>query len=341
MLDKFISEMEISENDIDGAGTSDKDDEMFFLVDEELVEKAIMESQLDSVLIMTITIIIGSSIFYLVISSVMKPLKILTEKAEKIDVDNIYSLKNEIATDEGGYEIVELSKSFDKAIGKIYSSYEKQRNFSSNVAHELKTPIAVLQAKIDIYKTKHDDDPELDEFINTIETNVTRLSELIDGILFLSRDGELFISEVYVKDMIEEIIFDLEEISEKKNISVEVKGVNPILFTDDVLLNRMLFNVIENAIKYNVDDGKVEIEIKENETEVEIDIKDTGIGIKDEDKKNIFDLFYRVDESRNRKSGGYGIGLSLALNISNRLGGAIEVLDNTPQGTIFKLKIKK
>lgn len=304
--------------------------------------KSNLEFQIYTFMVVLITILSGSFIFYLVIKNVMEPLKMLTKKVSKIDMDNVQTIKDELIINEGGYEIVELSKGFDEAINKIYDGYEKQRQFSSNVAHELRTPLAILQAKIDIFKIKaQNENSEFQEFVNVMENNVQRLSNLIEGILFLSRDGDLFISDVHVKESIEEINFDLEELADKKNIKLSVIGDNPVIYTDDVLFNRAMFNLIENAIKYNVDGGIVEVSIIDSEFYVEINVKDTGIGIDNSQKKKIFDLFYRIDESRNRDTGGYGIGLALVINIINRLNGKISVEDNKPKGSIFKIVIRK
>lgn len=138
--------------------------------------------------------------------------------------------------------------------------------------------------------------------------------------------------------MIDEILFDLEDRASKKNISLNYNYSNINLTSDDGLVQRLLFNIIENAIKYNEESGRVDIEVSEAGEDVLVKVSDTGIGISDEKKEEIFDLFYQVDDSRNKE--GFGIGLSLSKEIAESLSGKIEVKDNKPKGSIFLLTFK-
>lgn len=319
-----------------------REGENVLLVVDDAQIRSTLEFRVYSFLAMLTTILSGSFIFYLVIMRVMEPLKTLTKQVSRIDIDNMESLRNEIATTKGGYEIEELSRSFDATLAKIYEGYEKQREFSVNVAHELRTPLAVLRTKIDVFKKKAEqNNQDIEAFVATMENNVIRLSELVEGILFLSMDEPLKLSEVHVKGLLEEILFDVEEAAKAKEVSLTIQGDSPLIRTDDMLLERALLNLVENAIKYNVRGGFVEITLCDLETEVQVKIADTGIGISEEEKKHIFNLFCRVEESRNRKTGGYGIGLALALNIVTRLGGSISVCDHSPRGSMFQVTLKK
>ncbi|MEY8417552.1 HAMP domain-containing sensor histidine kinase [Tissierella praeacuta] len=320
---------------------SQENDILLLIVDNAQL-KSTTEFQMYSFSVMIATILLGSLAFFLIIMHVIKPLKVLTEKVSLIDIDSVESLRNEIVMSKGGYELEELSQSFDAALNKIYESYEKQKQFSANVAHELRTPLAVLRTKIDVFKKKQSlKDTEIEDFIFTMENNVTRLSELVEGILFLSRDAQPQYSQVNVRSLLEEMLLDVEDKAKEKEISIAIKGADVMVLTDDMLLERTLLNLIDNAIKYNVEGGSVEISLSESESEVVIQVADTGIGISDEKKKRIFDLFYRIEESRNRVTGGYGIGLALVQNIITRLGGSISVSDNIPQGSIFQVAFKK
>ena len=138
--------------------------------------------------------------------------------------------------------------------------------------------------------------------------------------------------------MIDEILFDLEDRASKKNISLNYNYSNINLTSDDGLVQRLLFNIIENAIKYNEESGRVDIEVSEAGEDVLVKVSDTGIGISDEKKEEIFDLFYQVDDSRNKE--GFGIGLSLSKEIAESLSGKIEVKDKKPKGSIFLLTFK-
>lgn len=268
--------------------------------------KSTTEFRLYSFTLLLILISVGSLIFYFVIGRMLKPLKVLIEKINIIDINNSESLKV-LDDNVGGYEIKQLSRAFNEALKKIQYNFENQKQFSSNVAHELRTPIAVIRSKIDIFKKREVLDEQIKLFLDSLDLNINRLAEMVDQLLFLSRDKNLILSQVNVNTLVEEVFFDLSDLAEEKNITLEITGFNLEIETDDGLLQRMIFNIIENSIKYNNPGGKVEVELRPDIHVILI--KDTGIGIVN--KEEVFDLFYREDQSRNWDIKGYGIGLPL------------------------------
>ncbi|MDD7510859.1 MAG: HAMP domain-containing sensor histidine kinase [Peptostreptococcaceae bacterium] len=281
---------------------------------------------------------IGIITFYIVIRGVMKPLKQLTEKVSIMDIEKASYEKNEFLMETGDLEVQKLAKTLDRAFSEIYDGYERQKKFSINVAHEVRTPLAILSARIDVFKKKRlGGDGEIDSFANSIQDNIIRLSEMVESIMLLSTNRELQKREVCLNEIFDEIFFDLEDMALQNNVRLIIKGDDVVLNTDDQILERGLFNIIENGIKYNEYGGCVEVNVKAEEDTVRIKISDTGVGICDEDKLRIFDLFYRVDESRNRGTGGCGIGLALVMHIVGRLGGTVSVKDNIPKGSIFEI----
>ncbi len=281
---------------------------------------------------------IGIITFYIVIRGVMKPLKQLTEKVSIMDIEKASYEKNEFLMETGDLEVQKLAKTLDRAFSEIYDGYERQKKFSINVAHEVRTPLAILSARIDVFKKKRlGGDGEIDSFVNSIQDNIIRLSEMVESIMLLSTNRELQKREVCLNEIFDEIFFDLEDMALQNNVRLIIKGDDVVLNTDDQILERGLFNIIENGIKYNEYGGCVEVNVKAEEDNVRIKISDTGVGICDEDKLRIFDLFYRVDESRNRGTGGCGIGLALVMHIVGRLGGTVSVKDNIPKGSIFEI----
>lgn len=281
---------------------------------------------------------IGTIIFYMVITRLMKPLNQLAKKVSAIDVEKASYEKNEILIERGGLEIQELSRALDRAFSEIYESYERQRLFSINVAHEVRTPLAILAAKIDVFKKKKTKDPaEVDEFVRSMKNNISRLSEMVEGIMLLGRDQGLQLREVSLYELLEEILFDFEDMAAEKGIALHLSNAEIKIHTDEQLLERALFNLIENAIKYTEQGGRVDILAEVEGNRMVIRIVDTGVGISEEDKHQVFTLFYRVDGSRNRQTGGSGIGLALVLHIVNRLGGTVNVRDNVPKGSVFEL----
>lgn len=262
----------------------------------------------------------------------MKPLKDLSTDVRKLDIDNIEEFNEISQSKQSSLEIDELTRAFNQALTKINKSYQDQKAFSSNVAHELRTPLSVMRAKLDVYKKKGPKDETSRDFIGTMDTNIDRLSNMIDELLFLSRKKNVRLNPVDLRMLIDELVFDIEDKAEEKNIEITTSG-NLIVESDDGLLERVLFNLIENAINYTENAGKIDIELGEGK----VLIKDTGIGISDKDKEKIFNLLYRADESRSWKTEGYGIGLALVKSICDELNIKISVYDNQPKGSVFEL----
>ena len=316
--------------------------EIFTLVIDEAQIKSMTEYRVFAAVVMVLSIAAGGAVFYLIILRSLKPLRTLTEKINELDINNLSEIKETMVIDKGSYEVTKLSSSFQSALNKIYEGYDKQKRFSINVAHELRTPLAVVLTRIDVYKRQNTDiPPETRKFINSLETSIIRLSKLVEDILFISREYNAGKEVVSVKEVIEEIVLDIEDKANQKNIRINITGADAKLVTDDVLLERAIFNLIDNAIKYTDENGLCEIEIEEDDLNVNILVKDSGQGISDDQKKFIFDMFYRVDESRSRESGGYGVGLALVKDVVGKMGGEVSVSDNTPKGSIFKLSFRK
>lgn len=288
-------------------------------------------------LVVASVVLIGSLTFVFIIKKTLEPLNKLEEKIGRVDIENPDSFSEKLVVVDGPTEIKELSEKFDDLIQRIYKDYKKQKEFSSNVAHELRTPIAIMQAQVDVFSEKNTDENNLD-FIETMDANLKRLKKLIDSVLLLSKRNKIKISSVNLDNMIDEILFDLDDFASSKNISLDYHYSNISIDSDDVLIQRLIFNIIENAIKYTEEDGSVDVSVKKDDDETVIRVADTGIGISDEKKEEIFDLFYQVDDSRNKE--GFGIGLSLSKDIAETLGARIEVRDNNPKGTIFLIKFK-
>lgn len=288
-------------------------------------------------LVVASVVLIGSLTFVFIIKKTLEPLNKLEEKIGRVDIENPDSFSEKLVVVDGPTEIKELSEKFDDLIQRIYKDYKKQKEFSSNVAHELRTPIAIMQAQVDVFSEKNTDENNL-EFIETMDSNLKRLKKLIDSVLLLSKRNKIKISSVNLDNMIDEILFDLDDFASSKNISLDYHYSNISIDSDDVLIQRLIFNIIENAIKYTEEDGSVDVSVKKDDDETVIRVGDTGIGISDEKKEEIFDLFYQVDDSRNKE--GFGIGLSLSKDIAETLGARIEVRDNKPKGTIFLIKFK-
>ena len=319
-------------------GKSATDDSVMVFIDEDEI-RHLADFKLYALGVFLATGLLGGGIFILLIRRTLSPLEALTKKVAATDMDAM-AQKDSLVLKEGAYEIVALSEAFQKTLDKIYDNYEKERLFSVNVAHELRTPLAVLRTKVDVFKKKREAmDPELAAFVQSMEKNIRRLSDLVEEILFLGRDAAPVLRPVNVKDVAWELVLDLEEKAAEKNVALAVEGEDVILQTDDALLERAMYNLLDNAIKYNVPGGKVTISFREDKEKVTISVADTGMGMNDEDKTKAFDLFYRADPSRNHD--GYGVGLALVKEVARRLEGKIDIRDNEPMGTIFDFILSK
>ncbi len=319
-------------------GKSATDESVMVFIDEDEI-RHLADFKLYALGVFLATGLLGGGIFILLIRRTLSPLEALTKKVAATDMDAM-AQKDSLVLKEGAYEIVALSEAFQKTLDKIYDNYEKERLFSVNVAHELRTPLAVLRTRVDVFKKKRNGmDPELTAFVESMEKNIRRLSDLVEEILFLGRDAAPVLRPVNVKDVAWELVLDLEEKAAEKNVALAVEGEDVILQTDDALLERAMYNLLDNAVKYNVPGGKVTISFREDKEKATISVADTGMGMSDEAKAKAFDLFYRADPSRNHD--GYGVGLALVKEVARRLEGKIDIRDNEPTGTIFDFTLSK
>ena len=318
----------------------------YFIVLEDSKLKSTKEIKNFSLMVMTGTIALGSLVYYVLVSRLLKPLKLLKDKVQEIDVDMIKSEENIYMPGES-QEIEDLSLAFEKSLDKIYSSYAREKALSSAIAHELNTPISIMKSSLEIYLMKNKvSDGDLKDLLDNFDENIDRISKIIESLLFLNRRENAVLRNFNLRDLVEEVAFDLEDLAEEKNVKIISKLEDKIIYSNDILLERVLFNLGKNGILYNIDGGSLSFDLREDEENYFIDVRDTGVGIRDEDKDKVFDLFYRVDESRNRKSGGYGIGLNLVKNIMEKLRGDIKILDNKNEkgeviGTVFEIILPK
>lgn len=325
---------------------TNKGNKDYFIVLEDSKLKSTKEIKNFSLIVIGSTIALGSLVYYFLVSRSLKPLKELKEKVQEIDIDKVDNEKK-IYMEGQSQEIEELSLAFQKSLDKIYGSYAREKALSSSIAHELNTPVAVMKSSLEIYLMKNKvEDRELKELLDNFDENIDRISKIIESLLFLNRRENAISRKFDIKDLVEEIVFDLEDLAEEKNVNLISKMRSREIYTSDILLERVLYNLGKNAIAYNKEGGLVVFDFAEDEENYFIYVRDTGLGIDEEEKEKVFDLFYRVDESRNKKTGGYGIGLNLVKNIVEKLGGQVLISDNLNgnneiRGSIFEVRLPK
>ncbi|OAB43516.1 sensor histidine kinase [Paenibacillus antarcticus] len=294
----------------------------------------------DSIMYMLFVIVGGGFLTYYISGKALKPLDTLNGQVKNI---NVHNLSETLSVPPTMDEIAELTVTFNEMTDKLNNAFMMQGRFSASAAHELRTPLAVLQTKVDVFKKKKDHtNEEYDALISVIEKQTSRLRGLIGNLLDMTNmnDNEEQ-SSICVKIIFEDIISDLSHIAKDKNVTLYLDSDNSVVNGNIDLLYRVFYNLVENGIKYNVDGGRVDVIVNRiSKEQVSIKIKDTGIGIAENNKKNIFEPFYRVDNSRSRQMGGAGLGLSIVDSIIKKHNGTITVTDNENGGTCFHVILK-
>ncbi|WP_369901227.1 sensor histidine kinase [Bacillus manliponensis] len=303
-------------------------------------QKARTDFQFESVFYMLLVIFGGGVLTYYASGKVLKPLDTLNSQIKNRTVHNLSETMDIPPTND---EIAELTQSFNEMMDKLNDAFMMQSRFSTNAAHELRTPLAILKTKLDVFKKKNaHSTEEYDALINVFEKQTQRLSELVFTLLDMTNMNDGFENgTLCLKDIFEDIVSELSHIADEQGIKLYLDCADSVVYGNTDLLYQAFYNLVENGIKYNTDGGKVMIKVKSDKKQVMVEIKDTGIGIPDEEKKNIFEPFYRVDKSRSRKLGGSGLGLSIVQSIITKHNGNILVTDNENGGTCFEITLGK
>ena len=288
-------------------------------------------------LIITLTV---SFLMYLIVGYALYPLRELTLQIEDIQAKN---LKEPILSKSNSTEIERLTLAFNRLLLRLEETFATQRQFSANAAHELRTPLAVMRTKFEVFeKNKNPDEADYKEAIGMARTQTDRLSHVIDILLEMTELQSAPKSDsISLSEITEEVICDLVAVADKKNISLVQDDGEARLTGSDTLVYRAIYNLIENAIKYNKEDGKVSVAITEDENFAKVIITDTGSGIAKEDWDKIFEPFFRVDKSRSRSMGGAGLGLALVKEIAVRHGGDVKVIESSNKGSSIELSLSK
>lgn len=312
------------------------------VLDVDAIERSIL---FDALGILLVVIVAGSCVAYFLIGHYTKPVQQLSAHMKEISPN---TLSDSIEIEGGGEEVQELVKSFNQMTDQLDEAFAMQRRFSASAAHELRTPITVLRTKLDVFKKKRREQHEYDELVTTMETYIDRLSSIITDLLEFAETSELGeVEDVSLDSVIKTVVDDLESVAQNNMINMQV-DIQPkaqseaqtfIVKGNTNLLYRALYNLVENAIRYNNEEGSVNITLETKGQEGVIIIADTGVGIAPEQRELVFEPFYRVNKSRSREFGGAGIGLSLVKTILKRHGASITVSENNPQGSVFTIRI--
>ena len=270
---------------------------------------------------------------YFVSGRALKPLRSFASQVEQVQMSNLADMK---ISEDVLPEFRQFSHSFNQMLERLNNAFAAQRQFTGNAAHELRTPLALLQAQLELFSAEHPDmQPETAEFLSLLREQTERLTRLTKTLLEMSNLRQVARNErIRLAPMIEEIFTDLAPLSDKCGVTLTAEG-DGIMTGSDALIYRLIFNLTENAVKYNRPGGSVRVSVAQEPEKLLIRVSDNGCGIPEEYQQSIFQPFFRVDKSRSREYGGAGLGLSLVWEIADIHGGSVRVEESSKNGTVI------
>ncbi len=289
----------------------------------------------NSLIISALLALLGGAATYFVSGRALRPIREFSDKIEEVQAQNLADSR----IDENKVrELNQLSVSYNKMLERLSDAFEIQRQFTANAAHELRTPLALMQVQLDLYNsTRHpDNDADTLQTIKMVTEQNDRLAKMVKTLLDMSelqtvgRDDKIIVGA-----LVDEVLADLEPLAQEKNIKLIGNCKDITMIGSDILIYRLVYNLVENAIKYNHSEGQVEVTAYRREKSVYLSVEDTGSGIPEELRERVFEPFFRVDKSRSRELGGVGLGLALVREIVRVHDGSITVRSNPSGGTIF------
>ena len=291
----------------------------------------------NSLIITAVLALLGGVATYFISGHALRPLREFSDKIEKVQAQNLADSRIE---ENQVKELNQLSVSYNRMLERLSDAFEIQRQFTANAAHELRTPLALMQVQLDLYHSNShpDNDADTVQMIKMVTEQNDRLNKMVKTLLDMSelqtvgRDDEIILDA-----LVDEVLEDLEPLAEGKNIRLIGKCKDITMVGSDILIYRLVYNLVENAIKYNHSGGQVTVTADRKEKHVYLSVKDTGTGIPEELKERVFEPFFRVDKSRSRELGGVGLGLALVREIVRVHDGSITVKSNPSGGTIFEV----
>ena len=291
----------------------------------------------NSLIISAVLALLGGVATYFISGHAVRPIREFSDKIEKVQAQNLADSRIE---ENQVKELNQLSVSYNRMLERLSDAFEIQRQFTANAAHELRTPLALMQVQLDLYHSNSHpgNDADTVQMIKMVTEQNDRLNKMVKTLLDMSelqtvgRDDEIVLDA-----LVDEVLEDLEPLAEGKNIRLIGKCKDITMVGSDILIYRLVYNLVENAIKYNHSGGQVTVTADRKEKHVYLSVEDTGAGIPEELKERVFEPFFRVDKSRSRELGGVGLGLALVREIVRVHDGSITVKSNPSGGTIFEV----
>ncbi len=291
----------------------------------------------NSLIVSALLALLGGVATYFISGHALKPIREFSDKIEEVQAQNLADSRIEASKIK---ELNQLSVSYNKMLERLSDAFEIQRQFTASAAHELRTPLSLMQVQLDLYhSTQHPgSDADTVQMIKMLTEQNDRLGKMVKTLLDMSELQTVGRDEkIILNDLVDEVLEDLEPLAQEKNIKLIGKYKNITMIGSDILIYRLVYNLVENAIKYNHSDGQVTVNAYKKQKHIYLSVEDTGSGIPKELRERVFEPFFRVDKSRSRELGGVGLGLALVHEIVRVHDGSISIKSNPAGGTIFEV----
>lgn len=283
--------------------------------------------------------LLGGVLAYFVSGRALKPLRAFAAQVERVQPDNLSEIR---LSEDVPTELQRCSASFNDMIARLGEGFSAQRQFTGNAAHELRTPLALMQAQIELFVSERSNlQPETAELLGLLQEQTERMSRMTKVLLEMSELRSVPCEDdVELGPLSEEVLTDLAPLAENKDIALNCAG-DALVIGNDALLYRLVFNLTENAIRYSRSGSTVNVSISDSDNHVFLRVEDQGPGIPQQYRESIFQPFFRLDKSRSRAYGGAGLGLALVWEIAALHGGAVEVEASSENGTTMLVGLPK
>lgn len=291
----------------------------------------------NSLIITVLLALLGGAVTYFISGHALRPIREFSDKIEEVQAQNLSDSRIE---ENNVKELNQLGISYNKMLERLSEAFEIQRQFTANAAHELRTPLALMQVQLDLYNSASHPGNDADtlQTIKMVTEQNDKLNRMVKTLLDMSelqtvgRDDKIILDAI-----VEEVLADLEPLAVEKNIKLIGKCEDATMIGSDILIYRLVYNLVENAIKYNHPLGQVTVTAYQRNKHVYLSVEDTGSGIPKELRERVFEPFFRVDKSRSRELGGVGLGLALVHEIVRVHDGSICIKSGKTGGTIFEV----
>ena len=291
----------------------------------------------NSLIITVLLALLGGVVTYFISGHALRPIREFSDKIEEVQAQNLSDSRIE---ENNVKELNQLGISYNKMLERLSDAFEIQRQFTANAAHELRTPLALMQVQLDLYNSASHPGNNADtlQTIKMVTEQNDKLNRMVKTLLDMSelqtvgRDDKIILDAI-----VEEVLADLEPLAVEKNIKLIGKCEDATMIGSDILIYRLVYNLVENAIKYNHPLGQVTVTAYQRNKHVYLSVEDTGSGIPKELRERVFEPFFRVDKSRSRELGGVGLGLALVREIVRVHDGSICIKSGKTGGTIFEV----